>query len=246
MTEPTVEPVVEPTVEQPEVPEQSTEDIAKEILSTLENAGVSSTQDVQGVLTASQQAGNLGNIVGELRAEIAALKQQQVEPAPQEYFDGGMSPAQIERIVENGIKKYVPDTVMNTVKTQLIDPQMKLQTQYNADMSAIQNDPAYPKVQPIWDEFQKLPGMVQRINSGRSTLKSEYDGVVKSYLLKLLEKQTPAIERAKPPHMESASSSTTQIPETDDLVEERKKITDPKTFSGSPEQMDALVDTFLR
>lgn len=246
MEEPTVEPAVEPTVEQPEVAEQSTEDIAKEILSTLENAGVSSTQDVQGVITASQQAGNLGNIVGELRAEIAALKQQPVEPAPQEYFDGGMSASQIERIVENAVKATVPGTMMETYKTQVVEPTMKLQNQYNADLNAIQNDAAYPKVQPIWDEFQKLPGMIQRINTGRSTLKSEYDGVVKSYLLKLLEKQTPAIERAKPPHMESASSSTTQIPEVDDLVEERKKITDPKTFSGSQEQMDALVNTFLR
>ena len=87
---------IEETPPVEEEPPKETEKPAaevEELLAELEKVGITDTTKLQGTIRASREAGHLGNLVGELRAEIGEMKkakerlpaqEQDVEPAGQD------------------------------------------------------------------------------------------------------------------------------------------------------------------
>jgi len=265
MTDTAIEPTIdsEPVaVPEPTDVEPTGEDLAREVLDTLQGADLNTPADVIGMVEAGQQAGHLGNLLGAERDKVANLErmieqlQQQPAPAPQQeptdyYGDtpasASMSPGQIERAVE----KAVENIQMKNNRVQ-----QEVNARYYADENAITADNVPPKLKEAWNEIKESPAVRQRLMSGQSTLWNEYNNTKLTWYKGLAEKSQTAMEKilaspggtgAAPPHIESGDTpSIPRVTDGDDKAAQRRQITDPsKGYTGSQDELEALVRTFI-
>jgi len=260
--EPTVEPTIagEPATETPaDTDEPTGEDMAREVLETLQGANINTPEDVIGMVEAGQQAGHMGNLLGAERDKVANLErmveqlQQQQQTAPRQeptdtYYNepSAVSPQQIE----SAVTKAVENLQMKQNRAQ-----MEVNARYLADENAIASDQAPAALKGAWDKVKETPGVRQRLMSGQSTLWNEYNNTKLTWYKGLAEKSQTAMEKmlssgsntTAPPHVETGDSpSIPRVNDTDDRATQRRQITDPsKGFTGSMDEIEALVNTFI-
>ena len=140
-----VEPIGEPKLDEPpaKAPEIDVESLVKE----LEKAGVSSVQELQGKLTASKEAGQIANLLGDANKRIVDLeKAASLPPADPEYDYSEGTPIDIETIVE---KKLTSVLDAREAKTRQVQ-QKAMQI-----WQGIQTDPDYGLVKKVWEAKAK-------------------------------------------------------------------------------------------
>jgi len=167
MTEnPTIEePIAEPKVDGTEAKAPDVESLVKE----LEKAGVTTTQELQGKLTASKEAGQLANLLGDANKRIENLEQAaKVPPAEPEYDYSEGQPVDIESMLNNVLDKREAQT-------------RQVQQQAMAIWQGIQTDPDYGLVKDVWEAKIKDSNFNMAIQSGKKDVAKEYMETVREY-----------------------------------------------------------------
>lgn len=238
-------PFIEEAGEKPEVKSEiDTQALVKE----LEALNITDTKGVQDMAHASQQTGRAWNEVGELRNQVNQLQQQltQRAPAPVPDFDG--EPVDIQKVVKNAVRDFYIEEV--------VTPQKQATQQYYQQVTDIENDIDYqnPTVVKMWKEYVQTPNFQQKMQMGQTTMKSEYDKLVRTYFREIATRSEAAIKgltelnTGKTPYVESGEtrSNPTAVP-SDDRKEAATKI-DKQRREGTLSSDDALhklVETFL-
>jgi len=167
IAEPNVEPNVDGT--KAKAPEIDIESLVRE----LEKAGVSNVQDLQGKLTASKEAGQLANLLGDANKRIENLeKAAQMPPAEPELDYSEGTPIDIESIVE---KKLTSVLDAREAKTR------QMQQQAMQIWQDIQVDPDYGLVKEVWEAKTKDPNFNMAVQSGKKDVSREYMETVREY-----------------------------------------------------------------
>ena len=165
---PTIEePIVEPKVDGTEAkaPETDIESLVKE----LEKAGVSNVQELQNKLTASKEAGQLANLLGDANKRIENLEEaKKLPPAEPEFDYSEGQPVDIEAMMNNVLDK-------REAKTR------QIQNQAMQIWQGIQTDPDYGLVKEVWEAKIKEPNFNMAIQSGKKDVAKEYMETVREY-----------------------------------------------------------------
>lgn len=185
------------------------------LLAELEKIGVEKPEQLQNMATASAQAGKAWNMVGELKEQnrrLQALLEQQ-QPKPDDYSQ----PVDIEKVVMSAVRKFYQEDV--------IRPQQEAAERYYRDMEEIQADPDYEVVKDVWDKHRNSPSVVTRVQSGQSSMKTEFDKTVRTYYRELAKRSFDVFKgmkpTARPPHIEGSESRSVQMPTEKDEKEQK-------------------------
>ena len=236
----------EPIVETPEVeapaevapevkPEETGQIDLDGIISQLETVGVKNPQDLENMHIASQQSGNIANLLGEqrkeneaLRDEMSKLRETVLQPTPVANEYGYDQPQQL---TAKDVAKVVSDT-LDASETKKLKAQRDLETSVQNDLAAVNNDRFFNTVKENWETAQNDPEAVARVRSRQTSALDEYRRVKDDTLEKLLTditaalKQTQEQGKVKPPHMESGNGSPPAAENYDNSDEALKKIRD--------------------
>lgn len=242
----------EPTTTEPMVTEpakaegavKADEIDADALIAELEAVGKTTPESIRGMHTASQQSGNLANLVGDLKAEVQDLKTNRGTPqVSQDSYADESSSVDLGHLIDSrlevGLEKF-----MNKVQKSNAEAYQKSMQ----DLSEVQTDKYFPHVKDIFDEHMKSPNVQMSINAGTSTYSKEYQRVKDKYTEKLLERSNETIKQLKgvkpsAPHMESGSQTTPVLPETDEKKAKMKKVSERST--GSDDDIDSMLDLVL-
>ena len=205
--------------EDPKVTETAKTEV-NELLAELEKVGITDTEKLQGTIRASKEAGNLANLVGELRAELAEIKQRKPQPQTldQDLYAG-----------ETQDLEQVLDKVLDKRERQKAQMQADSQKRMLAQYQEIKGDKFYGQVKDVWNEKLKDPEFVFDIQSGLTDPLREYDKIVREYLVGMAQRSAETIKTlqggkpAPTPHVESSDA---RVPRAPDVKDEDKR---PKT-----------------
>jgi len=241
--------------------ELSPEDLAKEretLLGELDKLGIDSPERLQGMATASHQAGNLGNLLGDANARIADLEQQLVAgraagpaAAEPEYFAGGDNSVDLGGLMDSRIKAVMPGVIRTTVGELNREVSQAQQVQFE-EYAKITGDENYPIVGEIFEKHINNPNVQMLLRSGRTTMKEEYTKTMLAYYRNIALRSRDALKGiqgkartgAEAPHMEAGQTQVTPTPTTDEeRQEEGKKIMD--NWEGTDKDLDNLFKHML-
>ena len=232
----------EPTVEEPKVeptPEPTTS-AKDDILAKLNELGIDSLDKIDGMSTASQQAGNLANQLGAVRQELEELKSQKQKETPTEY-DYNNEGVDLGGAIRKELKAFWNDEQAKQAHVSQL---------YFNEMSQVQNDKRYDVLKETWEKHLSSMNTQQKLRSGQTTPTREY-ARIKDVYTDLLEEQLGKIpESAKsaiPPHVESGDTQSVPLPTVN---EERKKkvrdAVDPKKgFTGDNDDIAGMIDAVI-
>lgn len=236
-----------PTVEAPEVTggmtaevrtEESTVDIDS-IMSTLETIGAKTSQDVENMHIASQQSGNMANLLGEARKELADLRTiiEKKDAAPAVTYDDYGQPVQAV-VAPQDIGAEVKKAIQEEKALEL-----QAQQNYNAklqrDMLKIEGDKFYSIVKEDWIKAQSDVKLQMRVQSGEI---SPYDAFIEIKDAKVLQtmqtlgnsyKDIQERGKINPPHMESGNGSPPPAENYNNQNEAFQKVKDNSSGGDS-------------
>ena len=243
------EQTVQPTLDEPTSEQDNAQIDMNDVLSKLEKLGIERPEQIDGIYTASQQAGRTAELLGQERrareqAE-ARLREYEGRARKQEY-DPYSDPGQ-----GVDLRSLMKDVIRESIG-EMTEEQQRVNLQYIQQETAIRNDKRYPLVKEVWDQHRNDPNTIMRIQTGQTNPKAEYDRVVIATLEKLALQSRDALVNLKKtgkadiPHMESRDSQTTPMPSVDDEKAEKiKRQTKPENYDGSDDAIKGLVDTIL-
>lgn len=230
-----------------ETPTEAPKEDGVALVEALRAAGVETPEQVQNILTASSQAGQLANIVGDLRRKVDDLETIKAVPPTQdlEYQEG--QPIDMQGMIEQGVEKG-----MRKINKENIQAQATAQQAVSMEMAKIYADQDYKilEIQDIWNKHSNNPNVVMLVNSGRSTITDEWNKVVKSYLRGMNKQSADFIENntltpaaTVAPHVEGNQPGVPGIDQDTDRAESLKQIRDAST--GSDDDLEKLVSVIL-
>lgn len=219
LEKPTIEePIVEP-VEGTEAKVSEPTDIDA-LVKELEKAGVTTTQELQGKLTASKEAGQLANLLGDANKRISDLEQARKQPPAEPDYDySGGEPVDLESMMNNVLDK-------REAKTR------QLQQQAMQVWGEIQSDEDFHLVKDVWTEKVKDPLFNMDIQTGRKNITKEYAKTVREYYKGIarqsLETITTLQKGGAPatPHVESEAHMPGMPTQTNETQETVTKLTE--------------------
>ena len=252
--------ITEPT--QIESPEEDAHDEGtvdpKELLTELENLGITSAEKLQGVVTASHQAGRNAQLLGDERKQTEALQQQIMElqrqvssqqsPSSESYYS---DEADIKTIVKNAFSEMYEEKIAK--------PQKEAQKQYLmslAEIENIKNDKRFSMVADRWDTHMASPEVQLRLQMNKTTPLNEYNNLVLDTMQELLFRTKGTVEQlykqgaktttTDAPHVESTDTQTVPSPNIDEEIAEKiKKLTKPETRMGTDDETQDIMMTIL-
>ncbi len=154
----------------------------EKMIETLEAVNVTTDEDLQGKLQASQQTGNLANLLGETRTQVKQLQDTVANQQPQPsqtptdgFLDSFETPVQgitIDQLTDVLDKR---EAKQREVATQA---QQYAVAQYNA----ITRDKHYPVVKQVWEAKMRDPIFANGVNTGRVNPITAYQSTVIEFL----------------------------------------------------------------
>jgi hypothetical protein len=248
-----------------EAKKSSPEDEAKELLGALEKLGVKNPEQITNMATASQQVGEAWNRLGatrdqlgaandkikDLEAKIAALSQQSRSGYDPDYDNESLD---VAALIETKTGQAAEKAVRTVVAELTAVNQARAR-----EMAQIQQDEYYPAVADIWTQYLGNPQTQANLQSGHTTLSTEYNKVVRKFMGSMLSQSQKVIEgitgaaapgKQEPLHLESgASSSEGALSSGDDDAKKEniKKIVEQRATGGmsSDDALEALIRTVL-
>ena len=251
MTEHAQEPL---SVEEPKVEEKPAIDVDS-LVSELEKAGITNTDELSGKLRASQETGRLAQLLGDERKRTAdyeaRLRELENKPAPkqQDFMDYGEGQTiDIESAIERSVSK-----VINREK----EAQRIAQEQNLKKWNFIQSDKDYNIVKDVWENKLKDPNFVYQVQSGAIDPVQNYNETKIDYYKTLLQKSHETLKtlhgkgKVAPPHLESGDRTSANIvSEQPSMTEGDRKLNDlrAKVDKGyiptEEEQLDLIGSIF--
>ena len=216
-----------------------------QLLETLNRAGVSSIDQLEGKLEASQQVGQMANLLGDARKRI-----EQLESAP--------SPAQVDPYTGN---QSSDDLDLEGLMTKVIRKEdqrknsaaMQRQQMINGAMQSIYQDEDFPLVKEVWAQKVQDPNFVMRVNSGQVNPVNEYTTMVRNFYKKNMRESAQTIESLQkgmgvsPPHVEGNAAipamKDKEAIEQTKLKQNQESVNKGKNLSED-EELDALANFF--
>ena len=245
---------INPTLPEGEVqtPTQPVVDDAgvQSLLSELEKAGVTSPSQLKGQLTNAREYGRVVNMLGEIKAENAelreALKSIKTIPKQQDpYYEEEQPQASygnIQDLISGAVKKAITEEKRSQLEAQ----RMAMQT-----WQEIQGDSDYEIIKEIWEDKMKDPNFNYQINIGEVDPRKAYTDVKVNYYKNLAIKAGAAIKTLKggstvaPPHFEGSSTAALSLPVKPSEQKEKIKSYKDRVNTGGmldgDEEIDALI-----
>lgn len=210
-----------------EQPQNQEEVDVEGLVAELQKAGVNNPEQLQGKLTASKEAGQLANLLGQANSRIRDLEQQimsiqQQQPQPNTYDYGGEE--------DGGVN--IQEILRQTIREEVLrERQLTMQAQQfvNEKWRKIQTDPDYELVKDVWEAKCRNPEFSHAFQTGQVDPVEAYNQTVREYYRGVAKKSLDAIEvlqkGGKPaaPHVESEAISPGREPDTSDFEEKLKQ-----------------------
>jgi hypothetical protein len=227
-------------------------DEGKELLAQLEKLGVKKPEQIQGMAVASEQAGKMANMLGDLRRQNEELKRILQEnasrPRQQQQEDPyNPQPVNIEDVVERAVGKFY--------QQQILEPQQQAQAALARDFQEIQEDDHFSILGSQFEEYVKIPKNQYAIQTGQTSLAREYRRFKDRYFTQLLGKVTENYKSlldsgarppgvGAPPHMETSGSGNYVPPDSKPDTREAMRNIASKS-RGSDDDIDKLLSALL-
>jgi hypothetical protein len=258
------EEITEPTqIEKPETTATEKEPTVAEtvnpqdLLAELENLGITSQEKLQGVITASQQAGRNAQLLGDERKQTEMLQQQILEL--QNKVNSQSAQTNEYYSEEPDLKSVVKGAVNELFDERIEKPRKEAQLQYIRQLEELQNiknDKRFPMVADKWDAHMNSPEVQMKLQAGQTSALNEYNSLVLDTMQDLLLKTKGTVEQlynqgAKvvtpdAPHVESSQTQTVPTPDiNEEIAEKIEKITKPETRMGTDDETEELLTTFI-
>jgi hypothetical protein len=245
-----------PTIKEGEKTEATNAEATEKVdldgmISLLDGAGVTTPDELENKLIASREVGYMAQQVGDLRKELASLKNKPApEPPPKTEYDPyeQQGPVDIERALEGAVEK---------VLTKREEKQLQIQRQQMQVWSEIQSHPYYPKVKEIFEQKMQSPEMMTKIQGGQTTTKDEFFNTVIEFQGGVIQKAHGTLVTIKggeqapvTPTVEGGEARVSaQVPEVraekEELIDGFKVKVDKGGHLSDTEQMAAL-DAILK
>ena len=276
MTEPKVTPAKEPMQTAAKEPapgpaEGATpEAAAKAMLETLKALDVDSPQDLQGMAQASQQTGNMANLLGDARKQISELQTQvqrlstmQQTPQGRHYDDDDRFTQQPSPLpAGDNLKDTVTDAVRNVVQSEILEPQRQAQAAWLNEIAAIHGDPHYqklPGMKEAWNEYYNLPDTQTRLQQGQATATQLFGQLKMTFMENMLRQASGVIEgltgqpgatapaAGQPSHVESGQVPVPGPQLDEDRQAALSQISDQRKEGTitSDQALQGIIDQFL-
>ena len=188
--------------QEPEAAPKAEAEAPKEDLSALmaelEKAGVSNAEQLAGKLEASQQVGQMANLLGEARERIRRLETQPAQPAQTNEY-GEEPTVDLEQLMDNVLDKREQKKAAIKAKAQAITMQT---------WNAIRNDEDYGLVKDVWEAKLQDPAFMMKMRTSGSTPVDEYTKTVRAYYKGISKRALDTITQLQegggvlPPHVE--------------------------------------------
>lgn len=193
----------EPKKEKTEQPE----DKAKALLSELEKHGFTTPEEVANAVKASKETGNMARLLGDSRAnerrmeqEIALLRQS---------FEKGMKPPQDSDSVD--LSTLIKSAVRDVYRQDILEPQMKMQQQFHAEMQEVTEDEDYNLVKDAFQQHLYSPSVQYKLSRGETSVSKEYNKVIRVAMRTMLGRAAGTLKdvvaKPAPPHMEAGAET---------------------------------------
>jgi len=234
-------PTLETPVEEPKVEEPKPDEL-EALVKTLEQAGVKTTKELEGKLTASREAGQLANLLGDANKRIADLeKASRMPPAEPSYdYDEGQ-PIDIEAAISKGVNKVLDAREARTRQVQ--QQAMKIWT-------GIKNDKDYGLVKDVWESKIKDPNFIMEIQAGTKNAADEYMETVRGFYKGIAQQSLDTIKKLQggtapaAPHVEGEASmpGMPEQPTGNEIINKAKEKVEKGGRLSVDEEMAALDD----
>jgi hypothetical protein len=201
------------TEPQPKTDQKPAEDQAKDLLAELEKFGVANPDQLAGALTAGKEAGNIARMLGDerqqskkLAQEIAQLRQAMTQQKPKSNEPPINSDGSID------LKALIRDELRDFYQQDVIGPQQRFARSFYQEMQEVTNDEDYDSVKTVFDQHISSPAVQQKIYSGQTTVRREFERTLRAAYKGLLAQSASALHgftasRQSAPFVESAGTS---------------------------------------
>lgn len=146
------------------------------LLSELEKAGVTNTEQLQGKLTASSQAGNLANQLGAIRQENAELKAMIETPSQQRLPAEESEETDLNKLMEKSV-----ETALDRREKKQREANAQIQQAANVMWGKIYNHPKYNVIKDLWEKKFENPSFSMQIQSGMLNPLEEFHNTLNEY-----------------------------------------------------------------
>lgn len=238
-----------PAGETPPEPPKPPEIDVDGLLEELKIAGVQTSEDLQGKLTASKEAGQLANLLGEVRLENKELREmvKQIKPAqavaPETEFTVPEYTTPDSTTLEGIIAKALDQRDVKKAEETRV-----AQAGVLALWNEIQTDSDFPLVKDVWEKRMQDPNFIFQIQNGAIDPLKAYNGLVREYYKGIVKKSFDTInvlqgkEPIKVPHVEQPGKGTPppETPEAKAKMAKLREAVDKGKVLDDDEQIDAL------
>jgi len=221
---------------------------ADQLVTELEKAGVSTVEELEGKLTASQQVGNMSNLLGTARQEIIDLNAVLAESKRTRTV-----PTQEGVVEEESDLNKIMERSVETVLDKRDKKQREINTQINQATNAmwgkIYKHPKYPIVKEVWDKKFEDPNFSMQVQQGMLNPLEEFHNTLNEYWEGIAKRSVDTIKalqgkgKIEIPHVESEG----RIPQTpEELSKDQARLTElqKKAQTGTlteEEELEAVV-----
>lgn len=254
-TQPEESPVLEQETSSEEEKELSAQDQAQALLAELKDLGIEKPEQVRGMATASSQAGNLGNMLGEARKEIAELKNYIAElsskqgDSQQLYNEFDESSVDMSQFAK---KSDIEDSIRK-VYSEIVTAQQQAQKEYANQIASIRNDKLYPTIGKKFEQYFSTPEVQSSLATGARKPSDVYSEFKEAYLLEALTRSRDTIEafasgKVSAPHIESGNTQASAPAVSSDAEKAKrlKNLTSRESgWTGDTDQLTQLVKEIL-
>lgn len=228
--ESTVNQQAEPSA--PNEPASVEENEVQALLAEMEKAGVTNAQDFNNVRTAAAESGRMANLLGEVREQNNALKQELAEmrgalkstsrqPGNDQggfddlfgNFQNQPNPYQGQNVDIKGAINEVLNEREQKTREQTQRAQQAILQAWNT----ITNDEDYGLVKDVWEEKLKDPNFVFQINSGQVNPIGEYQRMLRNYYKNMVKGSANLIKKLTgerklgPQHLEQGGNTPANL-----------------------------------
>lgn len=245
---------------------QATEpqDETEAIMGMLERLQVKTPKDLEGMATASKSAGQLANMVGQLRQEIAqrdeahrqmleqlqaAQRQQAQDPyaAYDQPASGNIDIAKVlEGVVERVYVKKRGEEMQNMAQTRAA---------FVAQMREVQGDPHYEVLKDSFEAVCQDPEIQFALQTGQTDLARVFQQHKTNWAFGMLEKVGTALKKAtgkgakatgvSPPHLETGSGPSGYV-QPGQAPDKRQQIAQVREKNrGNDADIDDMLNILL-
>ena len=221
------------------------------LVAELEAAGVQTPKQLQGKLEASQNYGNVSEMLRQERDRANALEAQLRVTVQQQQNQGDVYDDD-----EGGVN--LKETIRDVYREESArESQMRLQAQQvvSSQWREITSDIDYPQVKDIWEEQCKDPNFMAGIQNGQFDPVREYNQTVRRYFRGIAKKSVDAIRtlqkggKTSLPHVEGSASLpdkiSSNLSDKDEKINQyRERVAKTGKLTSENDALDVL-DTLL-